>query len=149
MIRTEMIRVMALAGFVAFAMACGGDDQQDAVKAAQEAAAEASAAAQEAAGEAAAAAREAAAEATDAAKEAAQAAGDAAGDAAAGAAAAAGEAADSVTGAAAVTLCKELAGKSDWISALDVCKAAHEHAPDDMAVEHALQQAEAAAKAGS
>jgi hypothetical protein len=143
------IAIVCFAGLLA---ACGGDEGQEAVDAAKEAAA----AAQEAASEAAAAAGEAAAEAVDAAEEATEAAVDAAGeaadaavDAAEDAAAAAGDAAEEVTGAAAVTLCKELAAKASWIDALGVCERAHEAAPEDMAVEHALQQAQAAAKAGS
>ena len=121
------IAIVCFAGLLA---ACGGDDGQDAVDAAKEAAA--------AAQEAAAAAGDAAAEAVDAAVVAAE-----------DAAAAAGEAAEEVTGAAAVTLCKELAAKASWIDAVGVCERAHEAAPDDMAVEHALQQAQAASKAGS
>jgi len=136
------IAIVCFAGLLA---ACGGDDRQEAVDAAKEAAA----AAQEAASEAAAAAGAAAAEAVDAAEEATEAAVDAAGEAAEDAAAAAGDAAEEVTGAAAVTLCKELAADASWIDALGVCERAHEAAPDDMAVEHALQQAQAAAKAGS
>ncbi|MDH3687599.1 MAG: hypothetical protein OEP95_15305 [Myxococcales bacterium] len=129
------IAIVCFAGLLA---ACGGEDAKDAVEAAKDAAKEAAVAAEEAAGDAAAAAGEAAAEAVDA-----------AGEAADAAAAAAGEAAEEVTGAAAVTLCKELAAKASWVDALGVCERAHEAAPDDMAVEHALQQAQAAAKAGS
>ena len=132
---------LAIVCFVGLVVACGSDDGQDAMDAAKDAAA----ATEEAAGEAVDAAKEAASDAAEAASETA----DAAVDAAEGAAEAAGEAASEVTGAAAVTLCKELAAKASWIDAVDVCKRAHEAAPDDMAVEHALQQAEAAAKAGS
>jgi len=125
---------IAIVCFVGLAVACGSDEGQNAMDAAKEA----TAAAQEAAGEAADAAKEAASDAAEATGDAAEAAGDAA-----------GEAASEVTGAAAVTLCKELAAKASWVDAVDVCTRAHEAAPDDMAVEHALQQAQAAAKAGS
>ncbi|MGI9430971.1 MAG: hypothetical protein ACR2PQ_02085 [Myxococcota bacterium] len=136
------IAIVCFAGLLA---ACGSDDAKDAVDAAKEAASEAAAAA----GDAAADAADAAGEAADAAVDAAGDAADAAAGAAEDAAAAAGDAAEEVTGAAAVTLCKELAAKASWIDALGVCERAHEAAPDDMAVEHALQQAQAAAKAGS
>lgn len=44
-----------------------------------------------------------------------------------------------------VARCKELAAKGAWDQALEPCTAAHEAEPDDMAIEHALQQAKAAA----
>jgi hypothetical protein len=81
------------------------------------------------------------------------------------AASAAGEAAEAVAAAAAdakqatvdlagaagdavedpVAKCRELADQGAWSEALDVCTKAHQAEPDDMAIEHALQQAKAAA----
>lgn len=46
----------------------------------------------------------------------------------------------------AVEACKAFAAKGDWDNALEVCKKAHEMMPDDLGLEHAYQQAEAAAK---
>jgi hypothetical protein len=42
--------------------------------------------------------------------------------------------------------CSELAAKGAWSEALEVCEKAHEAEPDNMAIEHALQQARAAAE---
>jgi hypothetical protein len=42
--------------------------------------------------------------------------------------------------------CSELAAQGAWSEALEVCKKAHEADPDNMAIEHALQQAQAAAE---
>jgi hypothetical protein len=136
---------VALVCFAVLALACGADERKEAADAAEDAAT----AAGEAAADAAATAKDAAADVADAAGEVADDAVEATRDAADAAADAAEGAAEAVTGAAAVTLCKELAAKSEWINAVDVCTKAHEAAPDDMAVEHALQQAQAAAKAGS
>jgi hypothetical protein len=44
-----------------------------------------------------------------------------------------------------VARCRELAAKGAWADALEPCAKAHEIKPDDMALEHALQQAQAAA----
>jgi hypothetical protein len=44
-----------------------------------------------------------------------------------------------------VARCRELAAKGAWADALEPCAKAHEMKPDDMALEHALQQAKAAA----
>ena len=44
-----------------------------------------------------------------------------------------------------IAKCSELAAKEAWGEALDVCTKAHQADPDNMAVEHALQQAKAAA----
>jgi len=74
-------------------------------------------------------------------------------DVAAGAAEAAGDAAQAAAarvGSVAaepdpVEACRSAAGASDWAGALEVCRRAHELKPDDLAIEHALQQAEAAA----
>lgn len=41
--------------------------------------------------------------------------------------------------------CTAAAAAKDWQAALAPCTAAHEQNPDDMAIEHALQQAQAAA----
>lgn len=66
----------------------------------------------------------------------------------AAAAAAAADAAKSAAGAVAtdaVAACRSLAESGAWGKALEVCRKAHELKPDDLAIEHALQQAEAAA----
>lgn len=44
-----------------------------------------------------------------------------------------------------VARCRELAAQGAWADALEPCAKAHEMKPDDMALEHALQQAKAAA----
>jgi hypothetical protein len=44
-----------------------------------------------------------------------------------------------------VARCRELAAQGAWSDALEPCAKAHEMNPDDMALEHALQQAKAAA----
>ena len=92
--------------------------------------------AQETADEAASAAGEAA----DAVAATAQDAADATADVAASAGAAAAELIDDP-----VAKCRELADQGAWSEALDVCTKAHAAEPDDMAIEHALQQAQAAA----
>jgi hypothetical protein len=79
-------------------------------------------------------------------------AGEAADDAAASAKDAANDAAastkDVAAGAAgsAVATCRSLAESGSWDNALAVCKKAHEMMPDDLALEHAYQQALAASK---
>ena len=45
----------------------------------------------------------------------------------------------------AVEACRSLAERGAWDEALDVCRRAHEMLPDDMALEHAYQQAQSAA----
>jgi len=119
---------------LALPLACSRaqDTAEDAASAAGEAADDAAASAQEAAD----AAAEAAAKAREAASEAAAEAQEAAADAAA----AAGIMDD------AVAKCSELAAKAAWSEALDACTKAHEAEPDNMAIEHALQQAQAAAE---
>ena len=104
---------------------------------AQETADDAAAAAGEAAEAVSAAAEDAADAAADAASEAKQATSDAA--AAAGAAAA--DLMDDPS-----AKCSDLAAKGAWSEALEVCTKAHEAEPDNMAIEHALQQAQAATK---
>ena len=93
-----------------------------------------------AAGEAAEAVSAAAQDAADAAADAAAEAKEAASDAAAAAGAAAADLMDDP-----VAKCSELAAKGAWSEALEVCTKAHEAEPDNMAIEHALQQAQAAA----
>jgi hypothetical protein len=44
-----------------------------------------------------------------------------------------------------VAKCKELAEQGAWSEALEPCTKAHQAQPDDLAIEHALQQAQAAA----
>ena len=43
--------------------------------------------------------------------------------------------------------CLELSAQSAWADALEPCTKAHEERPNDLAIEHALQQARAAAGA--
>jgi vacuolar-type H+-ATPase subunit H len=45
----------------------------------------------------------------------------------------------------AVAACRRLAESGAWDQALEVCKKAHEMMPDDLGLEHAYQQAQAAA----
>ena len=45
-----------------------------------------------------------------------------------------------------IAKCSDLAAKGAWSEALEVCTKAHEAEPDNMAIEHALQQAQAATK---
>ena len=45
----------------------------------------------------------------------------------------------------AVAACRRLAESGSWEQALEVCQKAHEMMPDDLALEHAYQQAQAAA----
>ena len=45
----------------------------------------------------------------------------------------------------AVAACQRLAKQNAWDEALEVCEKAHEMLPDDLALEHAYQQAKAAA----
>ena len=97
-------------------------------------------------------AQETAEDAAAAAGEAAEAVADTAQDAAAAAAETASEAKQAASDAAAsltddpIARCSELAAKGAWSEALDVCTKAHQADPDNMAVEHALQQAKAAAE---
>lgn len=44
-----------------------------------------------------------------------------------------------------VAACRSLAASGSWEQALEVCQKAHEMMPDDLALEHAYQQAQAAA----
>ena len=96
------------------------------------------------AGEVAAGAQEAASKAATTAKETASGAATTAKEKASEAAAAAGTAADELIGDP-VAKCNELAAQGAWSEALDVCTKAHQAEPDNMAIEHALQQAKAAA----
>jgi hypothetical protein len=115
---------------------------------AQETAEDAASVAAEAADVVATSAQDAADAAADAAAEAREAASDAAAEAkeaASDAAAAAGEAATGLMDDP-VVRCSELAAQGAWSEALEVCTKAHEAEPDNMAIEHALQQAQAAAE---
>ena len=85
-------------------------------------------------------AQETADEAASAAADVAAGAKETASDAAAAAGAAAADLIDDP-----VAKCKELADQGAWSEALDFCTKAHAAEPDDMAIEHALQQAQAAA----
>ncbi|MDJ0787522.1 MAG: hypothetical protein QNK05_11990 [Myxococcota bacterium] len=144
--RNPTLTLALLLAALLFAFACGGQDDPmaEAKEAAEEAAAaanEAASKAAEAAGAAAEAAGQAASEAIDEAEAAAAAAGEAASEAA-------GEAAAAVEGALSdpVAKCLKLASEQAWAEALEACTKAHEEKPDDMAIEHALQQAKAAAE---
>lgn len=132
-----LIAACALAG----AIACSREEAKDAAGAAGEAADAAKTSATKMAGEAATAAKASpekmAGEATGAVempeKDAAP------------AVAAAGGAATAAMGDA-VAACRALAQKGAFKEALAVCEKAHEMLPDDMAIEHAYQQAKAAAE---
>ena len=130
--KTLMTFGLALA--LGLSLGCGREDAQDMAKQAEEAAAAATEQAEQAAADAAAKAEEAAQAATEAADAMAQ------------------EAQDAVAGAGAavaedvVAACRAAAEASDWAAALEVCTKAHEMLPDDMQIEHALQQAQAAAE---
>ena len=120
----KMIILLA-AGLLAFSVACSGDDAKDAKNAADNAGNAAS----------------------DMMNEAGSAAGDAAKaatDSAHGMAASAKDAAAGMAGSA-VASCRAMAESGDFSGALEVCKKAHEMMPDDLALEHAYQQAQAAA----
>jgi hypothetical protein len=114
---------------------------------AQETAEDAASAAGEAADELGATARDAADAAADAAAEAREAAAEAAAEAKEAASDAAAAAGAATTGLMddPVARCSELAAQGAWSEALDACTKAHEAEPDNMAIEHALQQAKAAA----
>ncbi len=114
---------------LAFVVACGGDDVNDAA---------------DAAGDAAASARDSAHDMMNHAQDAADSMADSARDAAANARDAAASAAGGMAGDA-VAACRRFAEAEAWGSALEVCKKAHEMMPDDLALEHAYQQAAAAA----
>lgn len=134
---------------------CSKEEVSDAAENAKEAVTSAAESAQETAGEAMDSAKEAAAGAMDSAKEAASGAMDTAKEATTGAMDSAKEAADgaanSIGGAFAGDaspgdLCRGLAEKGAWDEALEVCKQALALAPDDPELQHAVQQAEAAAE---
>jgi len=112
-----------------FAVGCSGEDAEKAADAAGDAA-----------GNLADSAGQLGAEARDAAHDMTAKAGQMADQAGAAAKDAAGSLAGSAVGA-----CRAFAEKGEWGSALEVCKKAHEMMPDDLALEHAYQQAQAAA----
>ncbi|MCP5059955.1 MAG: hypothetical protein GY937_24895 [bacterium] len=129
---------------LALPVACGRDEAKKMADEAAASAGQAMDAAKDAAGGAADAVEGAAADAADAVEGAASDAADAADeiaqdakDAVAGTAAAVGDEA--------VAACRSLAEAGNWGEALDVCTKAHELLPDDLGIEHALQQAKAAA----
>ncbi len=137
--KNSVLVILALA--VTLGLGCSRDDAEKAAATARESAD---------------AAAEAARETADAAIDVAAQAGDAAETAAAdaveameGAADDAGKAvkeASAGMAADAVAACRSLAEKGAWEQALAVCEKAHELLPDDLGIEHALQQAQAAAK---
>lgn len=118
-------------GLMIAATGCGNDETKAHLDAAKEAASEAGESAKQAAKEAGAAAKDATQEAVDK--------GVAAAEGAKQEMAAAGAGADSVA------QCKKLADAEDWAAALAPCTLAHELMPDDLAITHAFQQAQAAA----
>ncbi len=129
----KMIILLA-AGLLVFSVACSGDDAKDAADSAADAADNA---ADNAAGNAA----------SDMMNKAGSAADDAAKAATDSAHGMAASATDAVAGRAGsvVTSCRAMAESGDFGAALEVCKQAHEMMPDDPALEHAYQQAQAAA----
>jgi len=142
----EMKRILCVVLFVALcgAWGCSKEEVSSAAENAKEAVISAAESAQETAGEAMDSAKETASGAMDSAKEAASGAMDSAKEAADGAA-------GSVAGALAADpspgdLCRGLAEKGAWDEALEVCKQALAVAPDDLELQHAVQQAEAAAE---
>jgi hypothetical protein len=118
---------------LALPVACGRDEAKNMADEAAASAGQAMDAAKDAAGDAADAVEDAASDAANAADEMAQ------------------DAKDAVAGTAAtvddeaVAACRSLAEAGNWGEALDVCTKAHELLPDDLGIEHALQQAKAAA----
>jgi len=125
-------------GLMIAATGCGNDETKAHLDAAKEAASEAGESAKQAAKEAGAAAEDAAMAAKDATQEAVDQ-GVAAAEGAKQEMAAAGAGADSVA------QCRKLSGAEDWAAALAPCTLAHELMPDDLAITHAFQQAQAAA----
>lgn len=123
---TRRLLVLITLCLLPLALACSGDEAENA-------------------------ADSAAAQASDAMDQATNAASDAmdqAGAAAAGVADQAGAAVnDAAAGLAgnAVAACRQFAEQQAWGQALEVCRKAHEMMPDDLALEHAYQQAQAAA----
>lgn len=133
--KTLWILLIALA----LPLACG--QAQETAEDAASAAAEAADVVATSAHDAADAAAEAAAAAKEAASDAAADAKEAASDVAAAAEEAATDLMDDP-----VARCSELAAQGAWGEALEVCTKAHEAEPGNMAIEHALQQAQAAAE---
>lgn len=119
----KQIIILVAACLLVFAVSCSREDVKDAADKAGSAVDDAVDEGKAAADDAAEAAKAMADEATASAK-----------DAAAGAAGSA------------VAACRSLAESGAWDQALDVCKKAHEMMPDDLALEHAYQQALAASK---
>jgi len=111
---------------MALALACGGDEAQDAADAASAAGSEVGSAAKEMMDRAAVSAQDAADSATNAAQD-------------------AMDAAKNAATTTAASTCRSLAASGSWGQALEACKKAHEMAPDDLELEHAYQQAQAAA----
>ncbi len=124
---------------------CSRDDAQRGADAVSEAASEAADVASDAADAAGDAASDAMNAATDAASNAAEAVEQKAEEGAEGAKGMLGAAASALGADSPADVCRKLAGEGAWEKALEVCRKAHELFPDDMAIEHALQQAEAAA----
>lgn len=125
----KRMTILMAACMLAFGVACSRDDAKEAGNAAENAAEQAGTAASDMMNKASAAMGEAAEAAHDSAHDMA----DSAKEAAAGMAGSA------------VATCRSLAESGSWGQALEVCKKAHEMMPDDLALEHAYQQAQAAA----
>ena len=152
-----MKRIPCVVLFVVLCSAwgCSKEEVSSAAENAKEALASAAENAKEAVTSAAESAQETAGEAMDNAKEAASGAMDTAKEATAGAMDSSKEAADSAAGSIAGALaadpspgdlCLGLAEKGAWGEALEVCKQAQVVAPDDLELQHAVQQAEASAE---
>lgn len=145
-----MIRSMMATSLLTLLLAvgCSGDEAENATKSMEDAAKSAGSAAEKMAGDMAGHASDMAHGAGAAVNDAAGAAGDMAHNAAAAASNAAQDAVDSAHGVvagSAVDACRSFAEQGAWGQALDVCKKAHEMMPDDLSLEHAYQQAQAAA----
>lgn len=148
-----VLAMLALSG-------CSGEDAQrgadalsEAASDARDVAADAANQAGDAAAGAAESAQDAAASAADSASGALESAGGAMSDAADGMQQEASEGAGGLMGAAAGALggspadvCRKLAAQQNWEKALSVCREALKLFPNDMELEHAVQQAEAAAE---
>ena len=119
------IAALGLALALGAGTACSRQDRQEVKKETGEAAAQVGAAAEKAAGKV---------------GEMAEGAADKAGEMA-------GKAADKMgMGDDPVERCQNLAAEGKWAEALEPCTKAHELRPNDMAIEHAMQQAQAAAR---
>ncbi|MFK7896801.1 MAG: hypothetical protein AB8G23_13245 [Myxococcota bacterium] len=129
----KKMMILLAASMLVFSVACSGDDAKDAANSAANSATDAANNAGNAASDMMNKAGNAAGDAAKAATDSAHGMVDSAKDAAAGMAGSA------------VASCRSMAEAGNYGAALEVCKKAHEMMPDDLALEHAYQQAQAAA----